>query len=362
MVSPVTGPYSKINTTYATSSAGRVPVREKSSSGYRQRRPYNLPLAATLFDVRASGLKYPSRDILCDTGDVMSLVYDPRSQPALGIIEQCHNTAYSRFVNSLGENAGLALNYAQRKQGIDMIAKRAIQLKTAVIHLRKFEFSKAGNVLGISRRRLREANLRKEAKSFADNFLEIHFGWSPAVRDIGSVMHILTQGVPPVRARGSCRIKNKYVQLPSGYSYKTITRSLDCFQKLGADISVDNPNLWLANQMGLLNPLSVAWDAVPFSFVVDWFVNVNEVLSSFSDLWGLNIVNPYCTTFVRSSVNSIDDPGYGASYIQFINGEVTSFSRQTSLGGGPTLKVRRPWQLSVTRGTTAISLLIQKMR
>jgi len=55
------------------------------------------------------------------------------------------------------------------------------------------------------------------------------------------------------------------------------------------------------------NPLSLAWELIPFSFVVDWGIGVGDYLSSLSATQGLNIVGiSYATkrkaTLVRSDV------------------------------------------------------------
>lgn len=56
-----------------------------------------------------------------------------------------------------------------------------------------------------------------------------------------------------------------------------------------AGVVVTNPNLWLGNKLGLINPLSVAWDLVPWSFVANMFVNIGQLLGSLTDLAGLSL-------------------------------------------------------------------------
>jgi hypothetical protein len=50
--------------------------------------------------------------------------------------------------------------------------------------------------------------------------------------------------------------------------------------KVRLDYELDNPALVQASAVGLTNPLEVAWEVVPFSFVVDWFYPVGDYLSS----------------------------------------------------------------------------------
>ena len=45
------------------------------------------------------------------------------------------------------------------------------------------------------------------------------------------------------------------------------------------------------NQLGLLNPVSLAWELVPWSFVVDWVLPIGSVLSALSAPAGLIFID-----------------------------------------------------------------------
>jgi hypothetical protein len=123
---------------------------------------------------------------------------------------------------------------------------------------------------------------------------------------------------------------------------------------MAVDVRVDNPNLHLAQQLGFINPLSVAWELVPFSFVVDWFGNVGQVLASFSDFAGLSQVNPRTTTFQKTTKLTQTYTGYVANH------ESVYVTRITSIVG-PVL-IRSQWKgISPVRGLTACSLLLQAL-
>lgn len=122
---------------------------------------------------------------------------------------------------------------------------------------------------------------------------------------------------------------------------------------------VTNPNFALANQLGLINPGTVAWEIVPFSFLVDWFIPVGAWLNSFTDILGYDVLYPFTTTTreVTAITSSIPDPPY------------LTWSRETSSGfwfartlGLPAYKlVRPPFKgFSVARAATAIALLVQQ--
>jgi hypothetical protein len=50
---------------------------------------------------------------------------------------------------------------------------------------------------------------------------------------------------------------------------------------------LSNPSLAQLNGTGLLNPALLYWELMPYSFVVDWFIPVGDVLASLTAGLGL---------------------------------------------------------------------------
>jgi hypothetical protein len=129
---------------------------------------------------------------------------------------------------------------------------------------------------------------------------------------------------------------------------------------LFATVRVDNPNLFLANQLGLLD-LALPWKLVPFSFLVDWFVNVEQMISSVSDWFGCTLIQPGTTAFARGSNTELSTTRHYAPphlYTQSTRNQ-TSVELERSTGiSGPALIVKPFKGLSVTRGATAIALVL----
>lgn len=55
--------------------------------------------------------------------------------------------------------------------------------------------------------------------------------------------------------------------------------------------TVSNPLMKSLDGLGVLNPISVAWEKVPFSFVVDWFVPIGEFLTGIVPPQGVDFVD-----------------------------------------------------------------------
>lgn len=60
---------------------------------------------------------------------------------------------------------------------------------------------------------------------------------------------------------------------------------------LRGNCAVSNPNLLLANRLGIINPQTWAWDAMPWSFVLDWWLPVGTFLSNFTASVGLEFTD-----------------------------------------------------------------------
>jgi hypothetical protein len=73
-------------------------------------------------------------------------------------------------------------------------------------------------------------------------------------------------------------------ELPGDYDeLSRIRHTVIC--ELGAVL--DNPSLAYLNTFGLINPLSIAWELVPWSFAIDWFVPVGKTLEAVTATVGL---------------------------------------------------------------------------
>ena len=62
---------------------------------------------------------------------------------------------------------------------------------------------------------------------------------------------------------------------------------------------VSNPILHTLDQVGLTNPVSIAWELVPFSFVADWFLPIGDYINAIVPPQGVDFVDGWMT--VRAS-------------------------------------------------------------
>ncbi len=269
------------------------------------------------------------------------------------------NRAYDKFKEKMWTTASVATTLAEWEQSCSMIAKRASQLTTFVKSLKRGRFGDAAAALQTS---LFDKRRPRRDKHWADLFLELHFGWEPLVKDIGAAIEVL-QGPPPpdhVRARGKYR-EETFVD-PGGSS-PLRKQNYTFTTEFGALIRVENPNLALANQMGFINPLSVAWELVPFSFVVDWFYPVGGFLQSFTDFCGMSVLSPRTTYRCLGECEYRFRSGPWPWEVADVGGfTISAFALQRTLEKPymrPVFNEIKP--PSLARAATQISLLIQQL-
>lgn len=246
--------------------------------------------------------------------------YNSASAPHIASTGEINNLKIA-FLNQLnGESANLVDLVRTRKETISMVASNAMSIAKAVRFLKKGKLRRAMNELGITK--------EPKSKTAANRWLEMQYGWKPLLGDI----HTMIDGTfsDPVCHLTKSRkfTKNTTSTVSRPYPIKHEVQSYKQTKvRFWAKYTIDAPALSAADQIGLLNPAITAWEAVPWSFVVDWFVPVGDWLETFTALKGIKILE------LGQSLTSIEnitwtakiDPTSGYYYISGGKGE--SFAR-----------------------------------
>lgn len=269
--------------------------------------------------------------------------------------------AYDKFYSTALKRASLGISLYESRSSFDMVAKRTGQLFQALRYLKRGQLGKVVTTLGIGRHP-RTPTAKVRARSLLQNpssaWLEFTFGWAPLVQDVANVVEVLQQdfaGVPiKAKVRGVYHASRPW---DGGSWYAAQTSGV---YYIGGEVVVTNPNVLLAKSLGLTNPASIAWDAVPFSFVVDWFVPVGKFLSSLDNDFGIEIRNAYRGWATKTSITSghVAHNGGATCVATHVAGErvVGAMPRPGLLDRARVPKLD-PW-LAVT----SISLLVQQWK
>lgn len=179
-------------------------------------------------------------------------------------------------------DAGVAL--AESRKTAAMIAELAAKLAQSATAAGRGQWSKAASALGVSRR-------GTSAKGVSSKWLALQFGWLPLMGDIFGLASELQKGLLKrhqtlAATRSVSENATTGGEIESGW-----TRDPTFSWSLGVTVNlvarVNDPYLAKLASIGLINPASVAWELVPYSFVFDWLVPVGNLLKALTATVGL---------------------------------------------------------------------------
>lgn len=198
---------------------------------------------------------------------------------------------YARFRGRIYKgSASLGVTLASYRQSRAMIVNRYHQLtgranRGLTLLQREYEAYMRRSQYG----RYKTGRTRWE-RIVANFHLEVIFGWVPLLKDIHAACTSVIQGAAKT-VFVTTRSKSHDTSLTGRNTDVEELRVLDMELVRSSTILIENPNVWLAERAGLLNPLTVAWDIVPWSFVVNMFVNTGQLVQSITDFAGLKLRN-----------------------------------------------------------------------
>lgn len=279
----------------------------------------------------------------------------------------CETIAYSRLKSEIGETAGWLINIHQKQQALDMIEARGrqlLKLAKAILRRNPKGVAKALGIADLNQNRTRFRKKYKHSQDIGNIWLELHFGWEPLVKDIYASVEILDLPFFNKKARSkSPWVETKYNLDVYGRDNVVVRTQV----RQGCTVELANPNLYSSNALGLTNPASVIWDAIPFSFVFDWFNTLGTYLNSFTDFLGLELKyerNSVKMESVTTTYAGREGTGWGTGtplvYDVATKTTTTAVRRRTGLIG-PSVRFRPLKGPSAIRAATAISLLVQHL-
>jgi len=144
-----------------------------------------------------------------------------------------------------------------------------------------------------SSRMSRERGRSRVTDLVADTWLEYSYGWKPLLKDVydtakaaASIM-VEYQNVVRMEVASASNNRVTYSNVPNGQlGLTTLTDSTD-MGRMAIFYRIPSGTISTADAFGLNNPLYVAWELVPFSFVVDWFLPIGDMINALTAFNGL---------------------------------------------------------------------------
>lgn len=236
--------------------------------------------------------------------------FDPQ-QPAH--LPQAYERALKRLIEQTGSlNANLAQDLAQISQTVRTVTDSASRIARSVIALKKGNFSSAVDALWRGTHRVPRVERRPtNADALANNMLALQYGWKPLLMDVHGAAESLARynlaGDHVVVARSSATQKDLRVDdlwtnetNPTKIGRVEFETSTRCI--IGLRYTIGNALRTFLAQTGFTNPVNLAWEVLPFSFVFDWFLPLGPYLETLSAWDGLSFVDGYLVNFTRENI------------------------------------------------------------
>jgi len=170
-------------------------------------------------------------------------------------------------------NLGVAMAEAQRTA--DLVGSTASRLARAREAYDNGLWRKAKSILGLN------------GRGTVRSWLELQYGWLPLLGDV----HGAVEATQNAAGLGNCivTVRAKESEEENWDEFDHPDQPLDRMRCQGwADAGVtvslsyepDNDMLAAFSALGLTNPAVIAWELVPYSFVVDWFLPIGNWLDT----------------------------------------------------------------------------------
>ncbi len=250
---------------------------------------------------------------------------------------------------------------AESRSTINHLAKTASSLARAAIAARKGRWGDVARHLGVPKRP------NQVTKSLSERWLEYQYGWMPLMSDINDTHKLLKEGFRRPQIMHSVRNlhdTNYYEETNGKFGQYSLEDEGDFRAKVY--YRVNDSSMSMLNQMGLINPLEVAWAVMPYSFVVDWFLPVGNVLEALTARFGVDFIGGYYGTRIgcRQFFRQDPDGGYRSECIEHTRAVIThrmAYKRETMSGFPvPGFYLKDPF--SSTHVTSALALIRQLSR
>lgn len=228
-----------------------------------------------------------------------------------------NNQAYTRALLKMkDQKVNLSVAAAEVKSSASMLAQTAMTL------YRAYRAARKGNWKALVREFKPGTLTRKPPKGWSSRdasgrWLEVQYGWKPLVSDLnGTIEWLNTSPAAQLtfKVTGSA-MDEEFITRDRGsslrpaqtrYKVKRVAKSIVHYQMV--DYRAHN-----RAQAGLVPTLSVGWELVPYSFVIDWFLGVGSWLETFDATVGKSFISGTITNFVEADIDGYTSLEYFGS-------------------------------------------------
>lgn len=228
------------------------------------------------------------------------------------LVARARNNALAELNDSkvdLGQTAGeISETGAMMAATLARLIRGYLAARRYMAAGRARDFAAARKALGLTKQ-----SGAKLPKRLGSAWLELQWGWRPLMNDLYNASEAINDAF---LRKGFTRIRKTTVDsLPvSSISSYQLSGALLGGVEIGMNYQISDASKAGMSALGLTNPLSLAWELLPLSVVVDWFISVGSFLNGLGAHHGLTLQSGYETHFVRGSFDVVDKNAFASYY------------------------------------------------
>lgn len=221
-----------------------------------------------------------SKELRLGTGELLGYL---RQEGAMGVVGAPTRLSYTNY----------PIDYSSEvyNQALEKLYE-GLKLSEQNLALTLGEFRESGRMLGVGKsvfallataRTVKRQFLRNPSKTMSELWLGAQLGWKPLLNDIHGYLNwtytAFNEGVPVLGRRNKTEQvndRNGEVQTSPGLSVVSGHKQRKAEIKLWAGLA--DSSTYNLTRITSLNPLSIVWELVPLSFVVDWLYDIGGYL------------------------------------------------------------------------------------
>lgn len=256
-----------------------------------------------------------------------------------------HRQAKAECMNKLNEGkVHLGQFLAESKKSAELILDTGENLLQALLAVKRGQFSRVPK------------NLGTQIDRWGNAWLVWQYGWKPLAADIHGLWETFKENLP----RPHILRAERTVVTPHNYEFwrngNKVTVQLTHRDKCKVWAKLKSEFLADAQKLDVVNPLSLTWELIPYSFVVDWFAPMGSYLSALNAHAGLDFVGGFVSQ-TREGSYTVSETDVGTAIKEFFLFEREALSTWPSLG---VYAVENPFK--ITRAVSTMALLNQLWR
>lgn len=199
----------------------------------------------------------------------------------------------------------LSVFLGEGRETAKLLTETAQRLAKAYAAFKSGNRKEAYRILSSQVSRRQDASIREtiNLSGASSAWLQYSFGWTPLVQDVYNAV-----------IRDWERMEKGKVLTGWGASGPN-QKDLDIFDPArvprataGWRGTVSVPNAAWLQSLGMLNPLQLAWELRPLSFVTDWFLNISTLLGGITSTAGLTCVSSWYIS--ETHTDTLSKEGY----------------------------------------------------